>query len=500
MGVFAGCRRTAAPGTPVIKPSVAVAVFALTLGGCVLPPKETRSALIERAPVGGKVDQIATGFSWPTAGWWKEFRDPQLDALIAQSLKTAPGVRTAQARVEAARASTRMLAADSGMRLSSRAGVSRQRLSDSALLGSRLTGIEWYNQADASLNLDVDFDWWGRERARLTAGLNRERAVEAERQAAELMLVTALTSNYLAWQNYTERFANAQRLVATLAAAHRLQTLRVQQGIESAESLAPLVMEQARADDLATVMEGTIVVKRLEMAALAGIAPDRLPLPRKGRAVVPFRQQPADAGLGILARRPDIVASRWRVEAAAQGVAEARAGYYPDIRLSALAGLSSTDLSKFFDPGSRVFSVGAALYLPLFDARRVKARHGVQHAELELAIASYNETVVAAALEVGLQVLNWEGLPRRYGYLQRQLAQAQLIERAVNDRETQGIEDALAGLKAKADVLRLQETVLESEAMVVSARIALIKSLGGGRDAVNLGTAAKPASDRKTGA
>jgi multidrug efflux system outer membrane protein len=469
----------------------ATALILTMLGGCVTAPHDSVPPLLSHAPLEANHEQAPGGFSWPASAWWKEFGDPQLDALIRQALLSAPSLRTAQARIAAAAAAAKLRMADSGTRLGASAGVNRQRLSDDSLISPRLIGFQYYSQADAGLHLDFDLDWWGRERAGIAAALNRAQAAQAERKEAELLLVSAVTSNYLAWQTEGRRLAIARELVATLKAEHELQEMRVAQGIEAADMLEATAMEQAQADDQVTILTGSVALRRLVIASLSGLAPDQLRLDAQGRAVVPYLEQPADAGVGLLSRRPDIVASRWRVEAQTQGVAEARAGYYPDIRLSALGGLSSTELSNFFRAGNRVVSAGAVLYLPIFDAGRVKARYGVQHAELELAIASYNETVVAAAQEVAAQILNGQGLPKHHRYALQRLAAARSLQKAAEDKARQGITDDRARLEAAAEVLRLQDAALQAESEVIQARIALIKSLGGGVDPVTVAVADK---------
>ncbi len=114
---------------------------------------------------------------------------------------------------------------------------------------------------------------------------------------------------------------------------------------------------------------------------------------------------PENASTDLLARRPDIAASRWRVEAALRRADQARAEFYPDISISALAGLSSIDMGKLFTTGSRVFNVAPALHLPIFESGRLEARFGASKAELDAAAAQYDSTVVSAAQDVATQAL-----------------------------------------------------------------------------------------------
>src|SRR5262249_43830043 len=60
----------------------------------------------------GAADGMAAGKSlagapvsaaeWPTSHWWKQFRDPQLDALIDEALAGSPTLKIAEARTRKA--------------------------------------------------------------------------------------------------------------------------------------------------------------------------------------------------------------------------------------------------------------------------------------------------------------------------------------------------------------------------------------------------------------
>src|SRR5262249_51991477 len=122
---------------------------------------------------------------------------------------------------------------------------------------------------------------------------------------------------------------------------------------------------------------------------------------------------PTDAGIDLLARRPDIAASRWRVEAALRKADQARAAFYPDISISALAGLSSIDMDKLFTGGSRVFNIAPPFHLPIFESGRLEARFGASKAELDAAAAEYDNAVVSAAQDVAAQALTAQQLAAR---------------------------------------------------------------------------------------
>jgi outer membrane protein TolC len=117
---------------------------------------------------------------------------------------------------------------------------------------------------------------------------------------------------------------------------------------------------------------------------------------------------PAD----LLGRRADISAARWRIEAATRDVDAARAQFYPNINITAFVGLSSVGLDRVLRSGSEQYGAGPAIHLPIFDAGRLRANLRGKASDLDLAIESYNGTVVDAVHDVADQLGSLQSLER----------------------------------------------------------------------------------------
>ena len=90
---------------------------------------------------------------------------------------------------------------------------------------------------------------------------------------------------------------------------------------------------------------------------------------------------PSNLPAELIGRRPDVVADRWRVEAASQDIKVAKAQFYPNISLNGLVGLQSRGFDNFLDAGSRVLGIGPALSLPIFDGGRLHAQSDAARAQ-----------------------------------------------------------------------------------------------------------------------
>lgn len=452
-------------------------------GGCVqVPLKLAPPTLKQTAPLAGV--PVDTAARWPAADWWKDFGDAQLDDLEARALQGAPTLATARSRYATALKVVDQAAAQGGFGADLNAQVQRQRLSENGFIPSRFLGFTWYNQGDLAAQFSYDFDFWGRRRDAIEAALDRARAAQAESNAAALLLTVGVADTYFAWQGDQARSALAREAIDAQQHNVRIIAARTRRGIEDPDDLHRADAALASAREQAAALRGSAQIRLATLAALLGIAPAQLPslMPRRLPAI--DDGLPADAGLDLVARRPDIAASRWRVEAATQDVKQARAAFFPDISLKGLAGFSSIKLDKLFDPSSRVFDLGAAIHLPLFDGGSLRAQYGVSRAQLDSAIADYNAVIVDAARDVAAQTLTLQTIDQRAHEQAAQVAAATRLRDSAAERVRAGVTDARPLVMAQTQWLQQRDAQAVLAAQRVSAEIALIKALGGGfRDA-----------------
>ena len=458
------------------------ALIALTLAACAAPARLLAPDLRDDVPLAGL--QAPERAGWPAAQWWRQYHDPQLDNLMDSATRQSPDLAMAQSRVAQAEQSARLAAAQLGLSVNGSAQVARQRLSDHGLIPSQFLGFSWYNQADLGAQLKYDFDWWGKQRATLEAALDQAHAAEAQRSAAALALQYAVADTYFGWQADQARLQLADQALATQQQFSRIADLRVKQGVDLPDEAQKARAQLAAVQEMRVALEGSAKIRRVSLASLLGVAPEQLPelqprpLPRVDEGI------PANAALDLIARRPDIAASRWQVEAALRQTDAARAEFFPDFSISAMAGLSSIDLGKLFTAGSRTFSLAPALHLPIFNGGALKANYGVSKAQLDAAIAQYDSTVLGAAREVATQALGAQQIAaRRVVQRTRVDAQRQLLANA-QARAAQGVRDARESLVAKAQWLQQRDAAVQLQAQAVATDLALVKALGGGyRDA-----------------
>ena len=468
--------------------ALATASAALLLVGCASPGAQ-------QPPLAGTLPEAA-GFAADTATpavdaqWWRAFGDPKLDALVERALAEQPSLQAAAARVAHASALADGRAAADAPQIGLKFDATRQRFSEHGLLPPPYAG-SLYNTTSLQASGSWELDFFGRNRAALDAAIGSQRAAQAELEAARTLLAANVARGYVALARVL-----AQREVAERALAQRSETLaltrqRVQAGLDTqvelrqAEGALPDTRQQIEAlDEQAQLL-------RHQLAALSAQPPEALS--GLGPQLLPMRAAPLPPQLGIdlLGRRADVVAARWRVEASTQDVAAARAEFYPNISLVGFGGLSSVGLDNLLKDGSRVYGIGPALSLPLFDGGRLRANLRGRAAELDAAIASYNGTLFDAAREVADAGISLRSLQRQMNEQRAAQAAAESAYDFALQRYRAGLTPYLVVLTAENSVLAQRRLNADLKARLLETQVALSHALGGGYAAPAVGQAAR---------
>ncbi|MGO9935164.1 MAG: efflux transporter outer membrane subunit [Steroidobacteraceae bacterium] len=472
---------------------ITVSLAALLLGCAGFPAKQKPVRLPETAPLDG-LD--FSGGDWPAREWWKRYQDATLDQLIALGLANSPSLTTARARYDTARQSVRLAAAATGAQVTASADTDRQRLSDNGIFPPQLLGFTWYNQTDLGLQASYTFDWWGKQHYAVESAMDQAHAAQADRSAAALMLASSIADTYFGWQSDQNRLALARENENMVESERQVAAARLRAELDFADDVNRADLALAAAREQIAALEGSARLRIVALAALAGRPAADLP-PLTGRPLPAFPGSlPDNVKIDLISRRADITASRWRVEAAERNLDSARAEFYPDVTINALVGLSSIDVSKLFEYGSRVPQAGAAIHLPIFDSGRLKARYGGAQAAIDAAVSSYQDTLISAARDVATQAASRKQIENQRAQRELEVAAALRMKDTAAARVRQGIADSRSELKAAESWIAQRDALLQLDAAALAADIALQRALGGGYESPQkfAGSAARPAA------
>ncbi len=375
-----------------------VLAAALALAGCASfdgskPQSQLRDANTLAAV--RTLESNATAAQWPVEGWWKQFNDPQLDALIDEATHDNPQLAIAQARLRKAEALARVAGAATKPQVSGNVGITEQLFSKNSIYPPPFAG-SWDTQNQATIDFSYEFDFWGKNRANLKAALGEAKAAKVDADAARLMLSVSIA---LAYVELKRDYAQLDVEKATLEQRQKLHDLTSQRysaGLDSKVELKQAETQLPASRERIARLEESIAISKNRIAALMGEGPDRgLSIQRPAAKEIAVGL-PATLPADLLGRRPDIVAQRLRVEAASANIDAATAAFYPNISLSAFVGFQSIGLTKFIDSGSTIAGVGPALSLPIFEGGRLRGNLAAKNADYDVAVEQYNQALVTA--------------------------------------------------------------------------------------------------------
>ena len=480
---------------------VSLVLLAMSLAGCAsYSGLDTEGVSLDakRLNAGQSLSGVTLSpAAWPKSDWWKSLGDPQLDSLIQEALRDSPDMQIASARAHQASAAAYAADAERMPTLDASAGVSRSRLArDKDPSGQ---GGAYSTLRNLGLNFNYTFDLWGGQRATWEAALGQARAAEVDRQAAQLTLAADVARAYsnLGQAHIVHDLANddLKRTQQMLDLSQK----RLSSGIDSQYQYQQT--ESLEASSQATLIdtEKQLQSAKIALAVLLGKGPDRgneVTRPRvlQASAVALPSTLPAE----LLGRRPDLIAARWRVEAASKNIDAGKTRFYPNLNLSAAAGTEALLGDALFGSASRFFSIAPTVSLPIFDGGRLRADLDSRDADYDLAVAQYNKSLVAALGDVSDSISQLRDIGRQIVAQQRATQIAQDSYDTVVQRFGSGIGNYLDVLSIEQQLLQAQRQLATLNAQQIDLSIQLMQALGGGFEAGNLASATPtPATQTK---
>jgi len=460
-------------------------VVAVALGGCARLPIGVKPAsqMVEPTTLdmGSAIDaEKRHPLPWPAQEWWKVYGDPQLDRLIAEATAGNPTMHIAQSRIAISKAVGGMARSALMPTVQTEASFTREQFSEHYFIPHSYAGNwAWYNEWTTGLFYDLDL--WGKNRSALQGALDQVQMTEAEAQEVRLALQTAVIRLYVQLSlqysllDVARETLHQREQIRDILKKRHLSGLGTEIELRQSETAVPA----ARAE-IERISESIEILKN-KLSAVAGKGPgygEQIHRPALSLAL-PIGL-PSVMQADLLGRRPDVVAQRWRVEAAGKGIEVAKASFYPNINFSAFVGWQSLGFDKFLSSGSLIKGFGPAVSLPIFEGGRLKEQLRISTAEYDIAVEAYNNTIIHALEEVANEVVALRSLEiqRNETYQSHSLAFC-AYDIALTGFKA-GLSDYLVVLNAQTQTLVESQRKAQVEAHFLDAYAALMQAIGGG--------------------
>jgi multidrug efflux system outer membrane protein len=467
---------------------VALVLSTLALGGCTLGQHDLpRYRELGREKIRLADDIHLARDGWPAARWWTRFNDSQLNALVTRALAESPTIIVARTRVSQAKAVVEQVRSGTYLRTIALAAIDREHVSANGFLGAYahtqpLIGATgpWYTEGIVGMGASLNVDLWGESRSNVAASIGVQNARVAEAAAVELEIAADVAQLYYAIQT-------THQLIDLLGQARAVSVFRVSAhagragtGLEARTATEEARVEQLAIERSLRAARTQLVQFREALRALAGAGPDDLPELRPVPLPATLATLPPTLSYELLARRPDLQAMRWFVQASLDRVDAAKAAFFPRFDIRAFFGFNALHLGDLLRASSQQINVIPSLALPLFDRGRLNANLQAARNDSNVLIAQYNEAVVNAVRDIAVTGNQLQGLDAERDLQVQTISSVKFTESSAQAHYQRGLASLLTAVEARQPVIEEQISLLELDGLRIGQHIALIKALGGG--------------------
>ena len=456
-----------------MKTGLMTGMVAAMLAGCQSVPKPD-PVPVPQTPVawnsGGDMTAAATSRA-ERAEWWRDWNDPVFNGLMDAAKAQNLDVKVAMARVDEARALSRIN--DAYYKPSVSVGVNASATQGQLALGG-------YNDGNAQISGGLTGSWspdlYGLQKLETELGRAGLASADAQYRGSVSALlaevakayvdlrqqqaVAALLDKNIALETETLRVI---RIQTQAGAGVQLDVLRAQAQVETTQSQMPPV-------------RAAIQIDSNRISVLLGETPGSRDASLKPVIAIPVFVTGIglDTPAAVIADRPDVQNAEYQLQQQADLKSIRSADLFPQMSLSGFLGLGSSSLLGSSAP----VSLGADLARPLLDYGRIKNNIKAQDARAQQALFGYQQTVLLAVEDVerslvvyGQERTRLDTLHKAAGIQDQATRQAQLKYQA-------GGATTLDVLIAEQDLLNTQLGEAQSEARLASAGVDLYTSLG----------------------
>jgi len=419
--------------------------------------------------VAGLAQHFAPGQDIP-AQWWSLFHSVALDQMIRDALKRSPSMASAQAALRQAREN---LNAQSDNLLypgvTGQFGFTREKTSP-------LTGLSGvFNLYNASVNVSYTLDVFGANRRQLEGLQASVDFQQFQLEATYLTLTANLVTTAIQEASLRAQLQATREILS--AQEQQLAVIEKQLSLGGISRLTALTQRNTVAQTRASIppLEKSLAQTRHQLSVYAGKLPSESGLPEFDLASLQLPQDlPVSLPSMLVRQRPDIRASEALLHQASAQIGVATAN------LTGSYGPLALHFKDLFSSSSAIWSLGAGLTQPIFNAGALKSKQRAALAAYDMAASDYRSTVLTAFQNVAdsLRALDYDASTLK------QQAEVESLSRESLDLSTRqyqlGAISYLTLLDAQRTYQQARVNLVKAQAARFADSAALFQALGGG--------------------
>lgn len=460
-----------------IATGVITAAVATALAACAVGPNYKRPVTpVAQQFAGAEPGSYQTTQEIPVQ-FWKQFDDETLDQLVTDALTANHDLRIALGRLVEARGARRESLFDLAPTVTAAAGHTNELL-PKVQAGFPFT-TSYY---DAGFDATWELDLFGRVRRGVEARNAELQGAQASLQDAQVSVVAEVARTYFELRGQQTQLDVAQRNVV-----NQSDTLKLTQARQDAGRGTELDTSRAQSQlstTLSTIapLQAAIARSIHRLGVLTGRDPNALTdllAPARDLPELPRITAISDPAT-LLRRRPDIRVAERQLAASTALVGVAIGDYFPKVTFNGNFTYAAASPGNLGTAPSRSYVIGPGISWAAFDLGRVQAQVAQAHARNDIALASYEKTVLNALEETENALVTHARDRDSLTHVEAAAEASATAARLARTRYEGGYVDFLEVLDAERTQLVAEDRLAQSRTETATSLIAVYKALGGG--------------------
>lgn len=405
--------------------------------------------------------------------WFSLFNDPALDSLVRQALDYNQDVKIAAEAILQAQSGLVVQRSAMLPQFGVQGGADRSNFRQGFLLPQPQNLF----YAAGMVNWEIDF--WGKYRRLNEAAKARIVQSEEGYRATRISLSSSVAILYFQLLEYKARLEISERNLTLRDSTLNIIQHRFDRGIVAEIDLNQAQIKRAIAAESIPVWKRNIARTEHGLSFLIGSNPRALEtgisLIQQDTAIVIPPGIPSD----LLLRRPDIVAAEQALVEQNALVGAAKANRLPNISLTGLLGVASTELSAL-NSSPAAWSAGGSILAPLFNFNALQQQVDIAQSQRLQAELAYEQTVLNAFRSVEDVLILIETLKEELVARQDHVTAALSAQKLSQARYDQGVTSYLEFLESQRQAFESELNYVGTKQQLLAAYAQLYKELGGG--------------------
>ena len=404
------------------------------------------------------------------AEWWMAYNNVELNQLVETALANNPDYLKAAIAINQELYRLNLTNADLFPTLSGGLSASSQRQID--------THDNFADNFSGELGLSYEVDLYGKIRDLNDAQALEYQATILDKETAKLALINSVVDLYFNLEYLSNTIDVTQSNIKMYEDIKNIAEAKYKTGkadnVEFLEAKQSLLSEQNRLIELETQfkeMESSLknILNTRQEDALNLKFGDILDQKTLGVNL--------DVPLSVLANRPDLLASQYRLEKSFKTLEAENKNWYPSVSLRTALSSSSNKARSTFDVPFVMGSV--SVDLPFLDWTRVKNNIKISEADYQIAFIDFNDTLNQAVNEVAYYYFAYEKSTQSFDNINENYQNSTEITQYYKERYNNGKIEFRDYLQALYSENSLRKSLIQQKYQIIKYENYIYKAMAG---------------------